>query len=398
MTVTYAELQKARPDLFGEAAVQWALLAKGYGDEITAYRKTVFDPVHNGSWGGVGAMAAKQEMLLTLQKLTATQDYLKAVAVLLADAAIGFGEAQKLLNYASSYAQSHQLVIDANGTVNHAATPPLVGTKRMDPPGVIDPDVTTARNFILEALDLAERVDTRVSAGLRNAQKFGPNDNGPWLQDAQHDLDAAEHVLPSIEQAVDLRWGDNYQDHALRPWKVESAGPQDGWYAFVMSDALVWLRGKGYHTAADLLKHWLDNSGQPVSVDPKTMLAQIPGFQAAVNTQLAQHHGNGTFDSGWQNFNGLNKAANRNTPQALNWYYAFNDFRYRVLGTTETVHGRKVTHYTVEVYKNYQYNPGHTPIPVPHTPWKLHQSALAHLNSVGLAHDFVVTGSAEFTH
>lgn len=57
------------------------------------------------------------------------------------------------------------------------------------------------------------------------------------------------------------------------------------------------------------------------------------------------------------------------------------------------VNGHWVAQYTVEVYKNYQFNPTHPGIPIPHTGQSISisQADLAHLNTVGLAHDFHIS-------
>jgi hypothetical protein len=148
------------------------------------------------------------------------------------------------------------------------------------------------------------------------------------------------------------------------------------------------LRAKGWNDAADLLKHYLDNSGEPVTVDADRMLKDMPQFQKDVNTTLAgiRNQPDGSFQTNWQTSAPTLGDGGKNE----NWYYALNDFDYRVVGQK---HDGQIE-YRVEIKKRYDWG-----IPSEHRRdlerhfLHFEQADLARLNMVGEATDFDVTGT-----
>lgn len=116
------------------------------------------------------------------------------------------------------------------------------------------------------------------------------------------------------------QFGDGGLDPSLHPWGVANAGLGDHALHELMKGVVDGLDLNGQHTAAILLKHWLENSGTPQVVDPAQLMRDIPGFNADVGALLRQHEGDATFDSGWHDEGALNDPSNRNTPAGLDWY------------------------------------------------------------------------------
>jgi RHS repeat-associated protein len=149
-----------------------------------------------------------------------------------------------------------------------------------------------------------------------------------------------------------------------------------------------------WDNAYDLLSHWLGNSGDPYEVDPEAMMRDIPRFRRDVTRYLegARAEGNATFDSGWLR----TRADEEDGESSLDWYYALNNFQFRVTGTNQRKFG---TTYTVQVRKRYDWG-----VPSEHRNdlkqsflWvdvDVQQAEVAHLHTVGLAQDFDVYGSA----
>jgi hypothetical protein len=150
------------------------------------------------------------------------------------------------------------------------------------------------------------------------------------------------------------------------------------------------LRAHGWSDAADLLKHYLDNSGEPMTVDADRMLKDIPQFQKDVSTTLAgiKNQPDGSFQTNWQDSAPNLGDGGKNE----NWYYGINDFKYRVVGQK---HDGQID-YHIEVKKRYDWG-----VPSEHhrdlDRYFLHfeQADIARLNMVGEAKDFDITGKTE---
>jgi len=395
MPVTVAQLREAKPELFGHASEQWASMSESLDGLASRYSKGVVSAI--ASYAGVDGLWARQRAQDGYLRVTGTSTYLQATAILLADAAIGVTRAKGILDDAVAEAARNHLVIDDTGVVRtdpgYVEPPLMPGAVPQTPLGVLaNPAIASVANKVRIALSLATDVDDKVCAGLRMAQDFGPDDSGPWLQNVSKAAGYAARLLPDLM----AKYGDDGKDPNLRPWSVKDAGLGDHALHELMKGAAVGLDQTGRHIAATLLKHWLENSGTPQAVDPATMMNDIPAFRNDVDAWLAHHQGQRTFDSGWLNEPALNNASNRTTGAEQDWYYALNDFRYRIVGTTSYAHGHPTTQYTVEVYKNWQFNPGRTPIRIPGLGTSISQDDLARLNTVGLSRDYVVSGTSYF--
>ncbi|MCI2424162.1 hypothetical protein MOQ72_42890 [Saccharopolyspora sp. K220] len=142
-----------------------------------------------------------------------------------------------------------------------------------------------------------------------------------------------------------------------------------------------------YEDAANLLEHWLDGSGKPYEVDTQKMLKDMPQFQKDVNADLTEvkKGQDGKFETEWSD----SRPDLDDGPSNLNWYYALNNFEYRLVGEKQ---GDEVT-YQVEVRKQYDWGtPSEHRADLEKGPVHLEQADIAHLNSVGFARDFQVHG------
>ncbi|RPK27536.1 RHS Repeat protein [Streptomyces sp. ADI91-18] len=154
--------------------------------------------------------------------------------------------------------------------------------------------------------------------------------------------------------------------------------------------------GKGlwwnnWDNAAALLSHWLDNTGEDFYLHPDSMLDEIPQFKRDVSGYLAEVRKDRkhSFDSGWRR----TFASHEDGDKSLDWYYALNNFQFRVTGTNLSKRGAS---YTVEVRKRYDWGvPSEGRLPLSKLWLRFDQPELAHLNTVGLARDFNVYGKAK---
>jgi len=195
---------------------------------------------------------------------------------------------------------------------------------------------------------------------------------------------------------------DHHLEQQIPPHGSRSAGLGDYTEYTEMKAIELGLRAKGYTHAADMLDHYLGNSGSTVNVDPKQLMTDNPSFGQKVSDTVAANRGQSTFDSGWVNYNADLHDANGkfNGSESYDWYYAMHDFRYRVTGTnTVDASGQTVTNYNVDVYKPYIFGgPNRSPLTIPHTGIKLSQDDMQGLHDAGLAQDFLITGRSTFSN
>jgi hypothetical protein len=166
---------------------------------------------------------------------------------------------------------------------------------------------------------------------------------------------------------------------------------------------------KGYAQAAELLKHWLDDSGTPFQIDSQQLMNDIPDFLTSVNAEIAKGTAKGgNFDSGWKSDSVARQLPTNSSAKVLNWYYALNGYQYRVRGQqseegcTKADGCRTVETVTVDVFK--RYNWGNPAGGVPRNNLtalgglvNVSQNDLAGLNQDGEAHDLNVWGEYTYT-
>ncbi|HEX3649754.1 MAG TPA: hypothetical protein VHV49_15120 [Pseudonocardiaceae bacterium] len=177
------------------------------------------------------------------------------------------------------------------------------------------------------------------------------------------------------------------------------------------TDGLAYLGPvKGWWNAEGMFQHYLYGNGEDYQVDPKQLMRDVPSFGQAVDNFVAQHQGQGSFDSGWINTNTdiTDAQGNVTGQQSLDWYYAMHDWRYRVTGNSVTLpDGTSSTQYDVDVFKPYVFGSPRSDINIPLVtplsknlpggPVTLPQDSIQHLNTVGLARNFTVVGTSSLT-
>lgn len=147
--------------------------------------------------------------------------------------------------------------------------------------------------------------------------------------------------------------------------------------------------GKGWNNAADLLDHYMGNTGKPYTVNPTQMMHDIPKFQKDVNTEIehVRSRPDGKFATDWKS-----TAPNpKDGKGSMDWYYGLNHFQYRTVGVKEN--GK--IEYHVEVKKRYDWgSPSEQRSTVSGGGYTMEQADIAHLHSSGQARDFDVKGKS----
>lgn len=192
----------------------------------------------------------------------------------------------------------------------------------------------------------------------------------------------------------------------LPPYKTEKPTTGDEVTEIEMDAALAYFKGKGWSNAEKLLGHYMEGKGAEYSINPETLMLEVPGFAQAVHKYLADQKVKQPFDSGWTNTNTDNKDVfgNVTDQQSYDWYWGLHDWRYRIQGTAEAGGKSVIYHYTLEVFKPYIFGSPRKDIPIPgtsHLPGgsvRIHQDDIEHLNKVGKARNFNVSGKATITY
>jgi hypothetical protein len=181
--------------------------------------------------------------------------------------------------------------------------------------------------------------------------------------------------------------------------RKDSAGPGDWWNWGELLIVEKFLRYHDHWTdAANLFDHYLRANGEPVNVEVDRMLHDVPAFRKDVDRTLdtVRQGPDGRFTTEWES----SAPDLKDGDPSLNWYYALNNFRYRLVGVKN---GDQIT-YHVEIYKRYDFG-----IPSEHrrdlekriqgiSVFGVHQADVSRLNMVGKAKDFYVYGtSAQMT-
>jgi hypothetical protein len=161
----------------------------------------------------------------------------------------------------------------------------------------------------------------------------------------------------------------------------------------LLKTAADYLRLSGQPHGADHLEHWLGNSGKTKYVDPNEIRRGVPKFDGLVWDAIAAAPAEGCFDTGWLNTDVQDKGHT----QSGDWWYAMNDFRYRVVGYSIIVDGERSINYTVGVLKPYVFGPPRNPIKIPHTGLEIDQADIERLHHVGYAQNFIIQGLAHGT-
>jgi hypothetical protein len=203
---------------------------------------------------------------------------------------------------------------------------------------------------------------------------------------AKEILKAATNIDDTLARGLKVIFGDKDTFRTEHRWRhTKGASWEDDLDEAKLRGVQAYLDLKGMDDAGHLLDHFLDGSGDEVEIDANRLLKDVPKFQTDVNSTLGDVRKlpDGPFQTGW-------KGSSSPNDQNLNWYYALNNFQYRLVGEK---HGNQIT-YHVDVQKQYDWGtPSEHRRDLSRRPIHFEQSEIARLNLVGKAKDFHVHGS-----
>jgi hypothetical protein len=381
----------------------WAKLGSAFAGQLDDYVTKVQDVVDNRCWAGAAADAARAHVSQTHDRLEAVRNYFEIVNAALPVTASVYQAARDIV----------QQVIDMS-------LPPLLGPIQVDGAGDVDPGAFSAFDWyhptVIEAMDaqymiyqarlMATIADNGVDPILANtAARFDGNDQPNFLAQSRTDLTQARASIQALLtrlQPYPKQSGQVPPDTDAQPYACQSPSLQDRVNYQTMQDGGMNYFGlKGWSNAQRLLGAWLGNSGSWVAVDPREMMSAMPTFGQTVNDALTGADENGLYDTGWQNYSPGDNL------ESDDWYYALNDFRYRVVGVLYPAPGGGMANaYTVGVKKPYVF--GHydmvggkvvgTRNDIHELFFTMRQDNLMALHNSGLAQNFVAQGTAHFAN
>jgi WXG100 family type VII secretion target len=171
----------------------------------------------------------------------------------------------------------------------------------------------------------------------------------------------------------------------------------------------------GMDDAARHMRHFLNNSGEDLSVSPEDILNDLPAFKEisqtafqsdiveSVNNRIANDYKGESMrfsiTSDWRNYGIGQPSYTNQLSNEGNWFYALGTFSYCYgadVIVTPDINGEPQVRieYQMHVFDRYNWDAGKgvdivgIPVPVPDT-------ALGHLHQVGIAQEYEVWGSSE---
>ena len=188
------------------------------------------------------------------------------------------------------------------------------------------------------------------------------------------------------------------------PESDEGAGEfdSDPWWSIVddlAKQALAYdaAEALGYTDAARHLRHYLDESGDDLTVDPDHIMRDVPSFQSAVDQTVATEIDRIAQDAAasWQG----NYLTEQENP---NWFYAMGGIQYSTTGVV-TVHPpeypggqpRVEVDYQTHVWDRYNWDEGkHVTI----GSITIEDESLAEMHRAGVAQEYDITGTSDTYH
>jgi hypothetical protein len=360
--VTIPQLLSVDLNALHAVAEDWRWISWRLGQLGQETDESVTQPIRAGNrWSGDDAKAAATHLDDIYKDIKAVGTEAEAVGKFFDDVATGGGdgfgdlkEHQKRAHQLVNDAMAHGMQVDGDGSVTWSAiraSGPLSPAEQQQ----MKEKQATAHSIEEELKKILEEVngiDEALTYGLQEI--FGTRDT--------------------------FRTEDRNRHTAGRNFETS-------WIETKLTAVIADLRLHGWNDAANLLQHYINNTGEPYTVDADRMLNDVPQFQKDVNATLAQVRKlpDGKFQTDWgTSAPNLDDGGNNK-----NWYYALNHFKYRLVGEK---HDGQIT-YHVDVQKRYDWGiPSEHRRPLNGGPLHFEQADIARLNMVGEASDFDVHG------
>ncbi|GLZ37682.1 hypothetical protein [Actinokineospora sp. NBRC 105648] len=397
---TYGEVRTWQSGPLDEAEQQLKARSDsllGLADELDASAKPA-------GWHGLaadGAMAERGRVTDRMEHLVAGVNAARSALMVAADRVI---ELRNLVSDTEGVASAHRFAIDHSGSVVDHGPPPETPANQREA-------VQAERNRIR-----TELVD-RVGQIMRYANDIDGTLAGVLDQVAQGKIsDGGATTLADAAKA-----GEPLGIPGAPPKPPTDAGAGkhgvDPWYTTADDRLMHGLAGTaadgaetlGMTHAAANLRHYLGNSGDPMTVNPDEMTRDVSGFRTQVDKTTAaemrrlaaEAAANGTygkpvqFSTGWKGHY-ITKSASQD------WFYAMGGVQYAVTGVA-TVHPpdhpggepRVDVQYQTHVFDRYNWDGGKSTTIGPIT---ITDESMAEMHRAGVAQEYDISGTGGVKH
>lgn len=400
--VAYGDVRAWRAEPLDESEHQ----VKGCSDRLLGLADELAAAARPAGWGGPaadGAAAERDRIADRAERLVAGVGAARAALMMAADRV---AELRTMVAEAEGLARAQRFSIDDGGAVVDLGVPPDVPADQV---AAVEAERARVRAELVDRVGqitrFAEDIDATFADVLDKVARDGVGDGG-----ATNLADAARF---GREQSPQI------PGPPPKPPVDAGAGPHgvDPWYTrgddFVMHDlalaAADAAEGGGWTHAAAHLRHYLANSGDPVTVDPDEMMRDAGDFRAQVEKTTAAEmrrladeaaatgaYGKPVaFDTGW-------KGHYIGPDASKDWYYAMGGVQYAVTGVA-TVHPpdqpggqpRVEMEYRTHVFDRYNWDGGKSTDIGPIT---ITDDQMAEMHRAGVAQEYDISGSTGTKH
>jgi hypothetical protein len=374
----------------------------GLADELTSSAKPA-------GWHGPAADKAAEERSKITDRMEHLVAGVNAARSVLMTAADRVTELRYLVLEADGLARAHQFAIDEHGTVADNGAPTDAPA---DQAAAIQAERARVKAELVDRVTqiakYANDIDNTLADMLDKVATGQIGDGGAsTLTDAAK---AGEHygtAQPGMPGAPPNPPSDpGAGQHGTDPWYTRG---DDLIMRDLANSAANGAEAAGWTHAAANLRHYLGNSGEPVTVNPDDMMRDVDSFRAQVDKTTAaemrriadEAAANGTygkpipFNTGW-------KGHYIGPEASKDWFYAMGGTQYAVSGVA-TVHPpdhpggqpRIEMDYQTHVFDRYNWDGGKSTEIGPVT---ITDDQMAEMHRAGVAQEYDISGSTDTKH
>lgn len=220
-------------------------------------------------------------------------------------------------------------------------------------------------------------------------------------------LDRKPEGFPDVPKQDPL---DGSGQHAVKSFDLK-----DGFFEILLNGVAMFGETIGHTDAAFNMRHYLDNSGKPINIDPEIMIRDMPSFKTSIDNKFGDQVISAISkevavdlipDSGIElhNIEGL-KEGDRLRWYGFDprlgsdpkWWWATNDFVYTFDGMVYTNNKNGETEVTVDyqlyIFDRYNWDgKQQKSVPIPGTELRLYDKDIGDLHSAGVAQEYNIYG------
>jgi uncharacterized protein YukE len=402
---SYADVRRWQPEPLDDAERQ----LKARSDTLVGLADELSAAARPQGWHGVAADAADvnaNTITDAMERLVAGVNAARTALIAAADGITGL---RYLISEAESLARARGFAIDDSGAVIDGGLPP--GTPADQAEAVQQERRTVMAELvdrIGQIMNRAHEIDDTLANLLGRVERGEISDGGADTLHAAAQAGAEQGVTqPPIPGPPPRPPSDpGAGEHGSDPWWTtadDRALKELADQAATAADSIGWTH------AAQHLWHYLDNSGDPLTVDPDQIGRDVAPFQHTVDQTVTEQMrriadeaaANGTYGTPVQ-FSTDWRGYYVGPEHSKDWYYAMGGMQYAVTGVA-TVHPpdqpgaqpRVEIDYQTHVHDYYNWDHGkETQI----GPFTISDDTMADMHRAGVAHEYPITGTSDTRH